>query len=84
MAHQSLCVFSFSLSGKKLRVSPVNCYGGDDQKSPKARWFGHVKSRPIKAPVRKEDQIQMDDNLIKRGRERLNFFLEKLLKNNLF
>ena len=44
----------------------------------KLRWFGHVRRRPIDAPVRRVDE--MEQLVKKRGKDRPNKILGKTLK----
>ena len=51
-------------------VAPIE----DKLRENRLRWFGHVKRRPLSAPVRKSDLINIDGSARGRGRPKLTWW----------
>ena len=50
-----------------VRVTPIE----NKLRENRLIWFGHVKHKPLDAPVRKSDLISIDDNTRSRCRPKL-------------
>ena len=54
---------------------------GDKLRENRLRWFGHVSRRPIDAPVRKVEMININGS--RKGRGRPKKSLKEVIKNDL-
>ena len=52
-----------------LGVTPI----GDKMRESRLRWFGHVQRRPMTAPVRRSETIQVEGARRNRGRPKLTW-----------
>ena len=60
-----------------IKVAPIE----DKLRENRLRWFGHVKRRPMDAPVRKSDLVSIDGNTRGRGRAKLTWW--DIIKKNM-
>lgn len=54
---------------ERVGVAPIE----DKMRENRLRWFGHVQRRPLTAPVRKSDIVQIEGNARGRGRPKLTW-----------
>ena len=52
-----------------LGVAPI----GDKMRESRLRWFGHVQRRPMTAPVRRSETIQVEGARRNKGRPKLTW-----------